>query len=120
MANREDNIKKINDQLEQLTDEELEKVAGGTYNNTAADTRALNELGLKISPRSALNLFWIPSFNEAAGEVSKIFSKFDISVDQSWGAVSNKYYFKGQEISREQAFKIVADKLKKPLPNLNY
>ena len=29
MATREENIKKINDKLEQLSDEELEKVAGG-------------------------------------------------------------------------------------------
>ena len=29
MANREENLKKINDTLEQLSDEELEKVAGG-------------------------------------------------------------------------------------------
>ena len=31
MATREENLKKINDQLEQLTDDELEKVAGGFY-----------------------------------------------------------------------------------------
>ena len=31
MANREENLKKINDQLEQLSDEELEKIAGGFY-----------------------------------------------------------------------------------------
>lgn len=31
MANREENIKKINEALEQLSDEELEKVAGGRF-----------------------------------------------------------------------------------------
>ena len=31
MANREENLKKINAELEQLNDEELEKVAGGTW-----------------------------------------------------------------------------------------
>ena len=31
MATREENIKKINDELEKLSDEELEKVAGGFY-----------------------------------------------------------------------------------------
>ena len=29
MANREENLKKITDELEQLSDEELEKIAGG-------------------------------------------------------------------------------------------
>ena len=31
MATREENIKKINEELEQLSDEELEQVAGGFY-----------------------------------------------------------------------------------------
>lgn len=31
MANREENLKKINDELEQLSDEELEKVSGGGF-----------------------------------------------------------------------------------------
>ena len=31
MATREENLKKINDALEKLSDEELEKVAGGFY-----------------------------------------------------------------------------------------
>ena len=31
MATREENIKKINEQLEQMSDEELEQVAGGSW-----------------------------------------------------------------------------------------
>ncbi len=31
MATREENIKKINEELEKLSDEELEKVAGGAH-----------------------------------------------------------------------------------------
>ncbi len=31
MATRDENLKKINDKLEQLSDEELEKVAGGLW-----------------------------------------------------------------------------------------
>ncbi|MBR0260686.1 MAG: hypothetical protein IJQ85_02720, partial [Selenomonadaceae bacterium] len=69
MATREENLKKINDELELMSDEELEQVAGGTYNNTAADSRALNELGLGISGRSALECFWIPTFHKTASEV---------------------------------------------------
>ena len=123
MANREENIKKINAELEMLTDDELENVAGGTYNNTAADSRALNELGLGISGRSALECFWIPTFHKAAKDVANVFDQFGIRVEQSWEAVQNRYYIAGtggKEISRQEAFQIVADALGKPLPKLDY
>ena len=123
MTTREENLKKINDELEQLTDEELENVAGGTYNNTAADSRALNELGLGISGRSALECFWIPTFQKTAKDVANVFDSFGIRVEQSWGAVQNRYYIAGtggQEISREKAFQIVADALGKPMPDISY
>ena len=32
MATREENLKKINEELEQLSDEELDKIAGGRVN----------------------------------------------------------------------------------------
>ena len=121
MANREENIKKINDQLEQLTDEELENVAGGTYNNTAADSRILNKMGFRIVGRSANDLFWSQSqFRQTAHEVNMIFNKHGISVDQSWGAVTNRYYYKGNEITREQAFQILAKETKQSMPDISY
>ena len=123
MATREDNLKKIGAELEAMSDDELEQVAGGTYNNTAADSRALNELGLGISGRSALECFWIPTFHKTASEVANVFDKFGIRVEQSWGAVQNRYYIAGsggKEISRQEAFQIVADKLGKPLPKIDY
>ena len=62
MATREENIKKINDELEKLSDEELEKVAGGLMpqnglrgiqgqrrNEKLSDDPVANQLGaLKI------------------------------------------------------------------------
>ena len=120
MATREENLKKINEQLEKLSDEQLDNVAGGTYNNTAADSRALNELGLGIPGRSALECFWIPTFHKAASEVANVFSKYGISVDQSWGAVSNVYKYKGKTISRQEAFQIVSKAVGKPMPKIEY
>jgi len=120
MATRDENLKKINSQLEQLTDEELENVTGGTYNNTAADSRILNKMGFEIEGKSALECFWMPTFHQTASKVNKIFNKFGINVEQSWGAVSNRYYFGDKEISREEAFKHVADKIGKPMPDIDY
>ena len=120
MANREENFKKINDELEMLTDEELDNVAGGTYNNTAADTRVLNKMGFDIGSRSAGECFWIPTNNAAQSDVARIFNKFGISVDQSWGATENKYYHNGEQITRQQAFQIVADAVGQKLPELSY
>ncbi len=44
MATREENLKKINEELEKLSDEELEGVAGGSAAETASDSRFLNSL----------------------------------------------------------------------------
>ena len=44
MATREENLKKINAELEQLSDEELEKIAGGTSEQMVYDSRFLNTL----------------------------------------------------------------------------
>ncbi len=44
MATREENLKKINEELEKLSDEELEGVAGGSAGETASDSRFLNSL----------------------------------------------------------------------------
>ena len=60
MATREENLKKINDELEKLDDEQLEKVAGGGWidcdckiPNTATDSNQLgNVVGKRFIPPS--------------------------------------------------------------------
>ena len=42
MATREENIKRINAELEKLTDEELDLVAGGNAEQTSEDSKFLN------------------------------------------------------------------------------
>ena len=44
--NREENLKKINAELELLSDEELDNVAGGTIGETAGDSQILYDHGL--------------------------------------------------------------------------
>ncbi|MBR5914200.1 MAG: hypothetical protein IKZ58_07560 [Selenomonadaceae bacterium] len=53
MATREENLKKINDELEKLSDDELEKVAGGITDPWWND-RKINEA---IDTNPAANLF---------------------------------------------------------------
>ena len=109
--------KKISNEM--LTDEQLEGVAGGTCDQTAADTRVLKKLGLRIAVRSDEDLSDFSKFSDAAIEVSRIFKRFGIRVDQYWGPKGNKYYRDGQEISRKAAFTILAKQLGKPMPDLS-
>ena len=121
MATRDENLKKINDDLELMSDAELDQVAGGTYNNTAADTRILHDMGFNISGRSASSLFWSQSdFDDAAADVNKIMGQFGIHVDQSWGCKDNKYYQGPNEISRYQAFMTIAKATGKDMPDIDY
>ena len=41
MTNREENLKKINFELEKLSDDELEKVSGGSFKQTSDDSEFL-------------------------------------------------------------------------------
>jgi|GEM_PF-1909140 len=47
MATREENLKKINDELEKLSDEELEKIAGGAM----VEFESCNALQAKKPPK---------------------------------------------------------------------
>lgn len=47
MANREENIKKINEELEKLDDEQLDQVAGGTFTANKFDERIYNQASLR-------------------------------------------------------------------------
>ena len=96
MSTREENIKKINTELEKLSDDELEKVAGGTYYETQLD-------GIELCKRGLL-------------DVSKVHPEFVNDVLHKMGYTGYKgrigYYQdndytdkKGNSISREQFWK---------------
>ena len=54
MATREENLKKINDQLEQLTDEELDEVAGGFYARSNVGEFEKDQEALKIGNKNKI------------------------------------------------------------------
>lgn len=115
MATREDNLKKINNELEAMSDEELEQVAGGTHNMTASDTRALNEMGFDIEPLSAVQTAWAPNYHKAKAAVNRVFSKYGISVDAGFSG-DNAYYQGDKVITRKKAFEIICQRTGKSFP----
>ena len=58
MATREENLKKINAELEKLSDEELDNVAGGGNIESSNDTRFLNVLNGSILTATNI-IVWI-------------------------------------------------------------
>ena len=110
MANREENIKKINAELEAMSDEELEQVAGGSYRETAGDTRFLNDLAGLCDRFGATSGFF--KFGTVSDEATKGWSKIGIQVNTSWFG-ENDYYLKGEPISREKALEYALKKFGK-------
>ena len=53
MATREENIKKINEQLEQLTDEQLDEIAGGFFRLESKDGKESLESSQRVRKSSA-------------------------------------------------------------------
>ena len=115
MSTREDNIKKINAELEEMSDEELEQVAGGTFKETAGDTRFLNDLAGLCDRFGATKAFF--QFGTVSGEAVKGWNQIGISVDTSWGG-SNRYFKDGQELTRREAFQYACEKYGKKLQDM--
>ena len=110
MSNRDENLQKINAELEMMSDEELEQVAGGTVTETQEDTMILYDYGLMDC--------WYGSFGVTFDWLNK--SKL---VDEGWAkagitcctkfAKSNQYWHNGKEITRDEAIKFVKANFKK-------
>ena len=104
MATREDNLKKINAELETMSDEELSMVAGGTKYETADDSRFLNSLNGSCDRYGALRCI------KFDGEIDEIHK----SIINAWKTVGielrslnddypNEYYLDGKQITQEEA-----------------
>lgn len=103
MATREENLKKINAELELLSDEEVEKIAGGTCYEMADDSRFLNSLNGSCDRYGATNIFF--SDNRTDKDIKKGWSTVGIEVTFNGSLMgSNKYYLNSQQITREQAY----------------
>ena len=92
MATREENLKKINTKLEQLSDEELEKIAGGTRIETFGDGFLLCDRGL-IDRKDVTNIKKVSDYMHSLGY------KYEVSPDPE----NNKYFNKkGESVTRDE------------------
>ena len=106
MANREENLKKINAELEQLSDEELEKVAGGCALDTANDSYMLYEMGLLDEYWDAIDIAFTPGTG-IEDKVAAAFARVGIRLEYTGATFSdNKYYCGQRSISQQEAWSI--------------
>ncbi len=110
MATREEHLKKINDELEQLNDAELEKVAGGTCVESARDSKVLNDLlaGTKYHQCKRYGTFSICFDHDARDDVKAAWNSLGIDVETN-NREYNKYFLNGKEISRTAAQQYAKD-----------
>lgn len=101
MANREENLKKINASLELLSDEELDQVAGGNYDECVADMNFLRQCEVDVGDYDPDYDLLFLRVEEAWAKVGIKCSAWDM--DYNVSVYKNKYYLDGKEISREEA-----------------
>ena len=107
MATREENLKKINEKLEAMTDEQLDKVTGGAINELYRDSYFLNKFGLCDRYD-----YWDIVFSSGRPKIDKIgeaWEKAGVRCDKS-EFISCHYFIDGKQVSRKEAFDYVAKK----------
>ena len=120
MATREENLKKINDELEQLSDAELDNVAGGSWVEFTADMLEAKKRGIAgfesldlTNPNSDLiKMIGDDKLrHQYVDKVGALFAAHGIEMTYNGKFLeSNIYKFNGKEISRQQAWDIVDGK----------
>lgn len=104
MANREEILKSINEKLEQLSDEQLEQVAGGTWQQTSDDAHFLHTLNPSFQDVTVVALMFEPGTSLERGVINE-WKKYGVDYEWHSGAVyDNKYKINGKEVSRDEAY----------------
>ena len=106
MATREENLKKINAELEQLSDDELEAVAGGTYLESGDDAKKFQALGIKIYEGE---IFGVPILQSAEfAKLRDAFNKYGVTIKDNGGIINaNEYFIGDKKVSRDDAWKFI-------------
>ena len=105
--------KKI-ENMETMSEDELDNVAGGTPGETAEDSKLLYEHGLLNDYHG----WWHTSFNwkTDSAEVDAAWAKAGITCVKKPG-FKNKYFKDGEKISREEAIAHLRDNFQIPCEN---
>ena len=101
MANREENLKKINTELELMSDEELDQVAGGTANQMADDSQFLNELTGKQDRYGSFRC-WFEGVR-IGKELTKSWAAVGVTYVYSQNWNDCKYSIDGRDVSQQEA-----------------
>ncbi|MBR0262117.1 MAG: hypothetical protein IJQ85_10040 [Selenomonadaceae bacterium] len=107
MATRDENFKKINDELELMSDDKLDQVAGGTWEDIVEDVnRFKRDFGIDFASKY---------FNDdidyyVRSDLIDAFRKFGIKLEFH-SESANKYFIDGKEVTRDEAFNQVKNKL---------
>jgi len=113
MATREENLKKIRSELQKLSDEELDQVAGGTIGETAGDSNILYDHGLMDTWYSIVGLSFAWCSKSAAVDAGWAKAGITCCTVYVTGSGANKYWKDGKEISRDEAIKYVKANFKR-------
>ena len=109
MNNREENLKKINAELEMLSDEELEKVAGGTTEEIFEDVNRFKKLNISIFGEE---LAGTPSHDIFYASLIMEFRKHGVKYVHSY-LNKNQYFINGKQVTQDEAWKHIEAQHKK-------
>ena len=112
MKTREENLKKINDELEKLSDEELDAVAGGTYLESAGDAKKFKEIGVSVYDNEILGVPVLQSAQFA--KLRAAFNEYGVTIKDHGGLINaNEYFIGDKKVSRDDAWTHINSQLKK-------
>ena len=119
MATREENLKKINDELEKLSDDELEQVAGGSWLESLSDFNNAFQRKIpgfeKIDPTTSDGaIYLLKNWTEGdnvVGQLKNMFAQYGIDMNYNGKPFdSNTYTYNGNKISQDEAWNIIDGK----------
>ncbi len=110
MATREENLKKINAELEKLNDAELEQVAGGTMEEVDEDIRRFKKLNIPIDEGHG-HASWVAQ-DILTGSLVGEFKAHGVDYIRSW-INPNQYYIGGKKVTQDEAWKHIEAQHKK-------